>query len=269
MSTYAIGDIQGCLQPLKQLLDKIHFDTTRDQLWLTGDLVNRGPQSLETLRFIKSLGKNAITVLGNHDLTLLAVAYHTTPFNPKRHTFSDILEAPDRDHLIEWLRQQPFFVHNEVLHFSMVHAGVHPAWDLPTIQQLAIEVETLLQGPNYLDYLSNLHGNYPLQWDPKLSGFDRFRFIVNCFTRLRLCQANGTLEFTHKASLDEIPENYFPWFLVPNRQSRHLNLIFGHWAALNGQCTAANTFALDTGCVWGNCLTAMRLEDRKYFCVSC
>jgi bis(5'-nucleosyl)-tetraphosphatase (symmetrical) len=269
MSTYAIGDIQGCFDPFKRLLDKIKFDESCDQLWLTGDLVNRGPQSLETLRFIKSLGKKAITVLGNHDLTLLAVAYNTTPFDPQHHTFSDILNAPDKDPLIQWLRQQPLFVHDETLGFSMVHAGVHPHWDLSTTQQLAREAETILQGSTYIDYLSRLYGNYPLQWDPSLTGFDRFRFIINCFTRLRLCRLDGVLDLTHKDALDHSPTHYFPWYAIPTRKSAHLNLIFGHWAALKGQCDARNTFALDTGCVWGECLTAMRLEDGERLMVSC
>jgi bis(5'-nucleosyl)-tetraphosphatase (symmetrical) len=268
MSTYAIGDIQGCFESFKRLLDKIKFDAA-DELWLTGDLVNRGPQSLETLRFIQSLKSKIRTVLGNHDLTLLAVAYETTPFNPKHHTFRDILEAPDRASLMLWLKSQPLLVHDEKLEYTMIHAGLHPSWDLETAKGLALEAEHILQGPHFLDYLSHLYGNYPLQWDPNLTGFDRFRFIINCFTRLRFCRPDGVLELTHKGSPDTVEASYLPWFSVADRKSRDLKLIFGHWAALAGKCAAPHTFALDTGCVWGQCLTAMRLEDGQRFTIDC
>ncbi len=268
MSTYAIGDIQGCFVALEQLLKKIQFDRTHDVLWFTGDLVNRGPQSLETLRFIKNLGAQQRTVLGNHDLHLLAIAYG---YHPGRQddTLTPILEAPDRDELIEWLAHQPLIHHDATLNFTMVHAGLAPAWDLATALRLAQEVETLLQHNQRQALLQNLYGNEPATWNEQLTGWDRIRCIINFFTRIRFCHADGSLELKTKENTTSVEETLTPWFQFPTRKSQALNIIFGHWAALGGVTHTPNTFALDTGCVWGNCLTAMRLEDQQRFTVSC
>lgn len=265
MSTYAIGDIQGCFHALQELLGKIQFDATQDQLWLTGDLVNRGSQSLETLRFLKKLENNIHIVLGNHDLHLLAVA-HGAAMKPGD-TLTEILQAPDRDELIHWLSQQSLLHHDESLGFTMVHAGLAPEWDLFTAKKLAREVEMILQSAKASDYFKNMYGNEPAQWTPELTGWSRIRCITNYFTRLRFCYPDGRMNLKNKGPVES--SDLIPWFQVPNRKSVNNKIIFGHWAALNGETYTPNTFALDTGCVWGNCLTAMRLEDEKKFTVSC
>lgn len=269
MSIYAIGDVQGCFDPLMRLLKQINFDPAQDCLWFTGDLVNRGPQSLETLRFIKSLGNRATTVLGNHDLTLLAVANHALPYHATQHTFADVLQAADRAELIHWLQHQPLIHHDATTGYTLVHAGLYPNWDLTLALSLAKEVEAILQGEAANPFFAKMYDDHPDTWDPQLQGIDRARFIVNCFTRLRFCSADGRLEFATKGSAASPPSGCFPWFAVPGRSNKHLNILFGHWASLEGHCTVPNVFPLDTGCVWGNCLTAMRLEDRKIFKVSC
>lgn len=269
MSTYAIGDLQGCFDSLMQLLKKIEFNPKKDNLWFTGDLVNRGPQSLETLRFIRSLGKRAITVLGNHDLTLLAVATGAVPYEPQHHTFEDILNAPDKQELIHWLRQQPLLYHDTQLGYTLVHAGLHPSWDLELALTLAKEAEIAIQDTASHDFFIHMYGNEPECWDPKLKGFDRLRFIVNCFTRLRFCSPDGKLELLSKESAGSAPKGYMPWFEVQKRLNQPIKILFGHWAALQGFCTTPNVFPLDTGCVWGGCLTAMRLEDNVKWKVEC
>jgi len=268
MTTYAIGDIQGCFFALEKLLEKIHFDPTQDVVWFTGDLVNRGPQSLETLRFIKNLGKQQRTVLGNHDLHLLAIAhgYHT---GWRDDTLTPILKAPDRDELLDWLAHQPLIYHDAELDFVMVHAGVAPAWDLATALQLAREVETILQGNQRNTLLQHLYGNEPTQWNENLTGWDRIRCIINYFTRVRFCHADGSLELNTKEQLSKAPANLIPWFKLPKRQTKTVKIIFGHWAALGGVTDTPNTFALDTGCVWGNCLTAMCLENQQRVQIAC
>ena len=268
MTTYAIGDIQGCFSALEKLLEKIHFDPTQDVLWFTGDLVNRGPQSLETLRFIKNLGKQQRTVLGNHDLHLLAIdqGYHP---GWRDDTLIPILQAPDREELLDWLAQQPLLHHDAELDFVMVHAGLAPAWNLATAQQLAHEVEIVLQSNQRNLLLENLYGNEPIQWDVNLTGWNRLRCIINYFTRVRFCHADGSLELKTKEHTSKAPPDLLPWFQDPLRKTQTVNIIFGHWAALGGVTNTPHTFALDTGCVWGNCLTAMRLEDQQRFEVRC
>lgn len=268
MSTYAIGDIQGCYTPLQQLLAHIQFDPAKDTLWFIGDLVNRGSQSLETLRFIKSLGQNQRSVLGNHDLHLLAVALGVQKIKSSD-TFTDILAAPDRDELIHWLLHLPLVHHDTDLSFTMVHAGLAPSWDLPTAINLSKEVETILQSSSACEFLQNMYGNEPALWHPDLQGWDRLRCITNYFTRLRFCRLDGSLELTTKGTIGSHPADLFPWFQIPDRLNANLNILFGHWAALHGETNIPNVFALDTGCAWGYCLTAMRLEDRKKFSVSC
>lgn len=258
MPVYAIGDIQGCFAQLQALLQKLDYDPARDQLWFTGDLVNRGPGSLETLRFVKALGAGAITVLGNHDLHLLAVAAGYVPVHPKD-TLDDILTAPDRDELLDWLRCQPLLHHDEKLGYTLIHAGLPPQWDLHAAQQRAHEVEQVLCGEQYRDFLQHMYGNQPMRWSETLQGWDRLRFITNCFSRLRYCDNEGELHFKAKGPPGTQPAPYIPWFEVAGRAHRDLHIIFGHWSALGPLCLPG-IYALDTGCLWGGSLTAMRLD---------
>jgi len=267
MSTYAIGDLQGCLEPLIRLLDKIAYDPSQDQLWFTGDLINRGPQSLETLRYIRRLPSNTITVLGNHDLTLLAAYYGFATPN-KNDTYQEILSAPDAKDLIHWLCQKPLLHHDENLNFIMTHAGLYPLWDLKKAKLLASEVEDILKNNTQL-FFKHMYGNEPNIWDDTLSSWERVRFIVNAFTRMRFCTLAGHLDFNHKGGLDQSPKSGIPWFLHPNRKSLQQKIVFGHWAALSGKCHATNIFAVDSGCVWGNALTAMCLETEQTTSVAC
>jgi bis(5'-nucleosyl)-tetraphosphatase (symmetrical) len=265
MATYAIGDIQGCYSALQKLLTKIAFNPNEDVLWFTGDLVNRGPESLETLRFIKNLGTRQRTVLGNHDLHLLAVANGAHP-GEKEDTLQSILSAPDRDDLLHWLTQQPLLHHDIKTGFVMVHAGLAASWDLTLAKQLSEEVEGVLQSDKKIEFLQHMYGNYPDRWDNTLTGFERLRCITNYFTRLRFCYADGRIELNNKGKIEHA-ENLFPWFNVPQRKNTNLKIIFGHWAALGGITNTPNTYALDTGCIWGFALSAMRLEDEQWFSV--
>jgi len=257
---YAIGDVQGCLTVLQRLLDHIQFDASKDRLWFCGDLVNRGPQSLETLRFIKNLGDHHPVVLGNHDLHLLALSYGVHP-GWKEDTLHDILIAPDRDELLAWLRQKSLLHHDPQLGFTMVHAGLAAHWDLPTAMRLAHEVEAVIRSDKAADFFQHMYGNQPELWHESLQGWDRLRCITNYFTRLRFCHPDGRLELNTKGTLDKASKDLIPWFAVAPRANAALKIIFGHWAALGGVTNVANTFALDTGCVWGRKLTAMCLED--------
>jgi bis(5'-nucleosyl)-tetraphosphatase (symmetrical) len=259
MSTYAIGDVQGCYEPLRRLLERIAFDPAHDTLWFVGDLVNRGPQSAEVVRFVKSLGARAVTVLGNHDLALLVVAEGIKRAH-RSDTFDDILTAPDREELLHWLRQQKM-MHADT-GFAMVHAGLVPQWSVPTALALAGEVERALRGADWRAFLRQLYGNTPDRWDERLRGFDRLRLITNAMTRMRLCTAEGVMEFSHKTGLERTPPGYLPWYDVPGRASAGTPIVVGHWAAL-GLLIRPDVMALDTGCVWGRQLTALRLEDRR------
>jgi bis(5'-nucleosyl)-tetraphosphatase (symmetrical) len=265
MAIYAVGDVQGCHAELLQLLDRIGFDQATDQLWLVGDLVNRGPGSLEVLRLVKSLGDSAITVLGNHDLHLLAVAEGVAELN-RNDTLDEILDAPDRDELLHWLRNQ------RLLHaqggFVLVHAGLLPQWSVAQAQSLAREVEAALRGDDYATFLSRMYGNTPHNWDESLSGYKRLRVIVNAFTRMRICTQEGEMEFRFKGEVENIPAGYMPWFDIPKRASRDATVIVGHWSAL-GLLLKKNVITLDTGCLWGGPMSAIRLEDRQLFQVSC
>ncbi len=268
MANYAIGDIQGCFEPLQSLLNIIQFKPAEDRLWLTGDLINRGPESLKVLRFLKNLPKAPRIVLGNHDLHFLAVAYHALPAHPKD-TFHDILQAEDKLELCHWLRQQPLLYHDAELNFTMTHAGILPSWTLAQAIEYATEVAQLLQSEHYQDLLANQYGNTPERWHNDLQAWERYRFIINSFTRMRFCTPEEALDLTTKTGIDYPQPGLIPWFQFPNRLTQHDNIIFGHWAALNGKVTEPKLFALDTGCAWGNCLTAMRLEDQHYFSVPC
>lgn len=265
MAVYAVGDIQGCYTELVQLLEKIRFDPAQDKLWLVGDLVNRGADSLQVLRLVKSMGESAITVLGNHDLHLLAVANGTGRLH-RGDTLDEILAAPDRDELLTWLRNQRLLhVEGE---FILVHAGLLPGWTVEQAISLAHEVEAALQSDDYVDFLAHMYGNQPNAWEDDLTGFKRLRVITNALTRMRICTERGMMEFDFKAELENIPEGYRPWFDIPDRASREATVIFGHWSAL-GLMVKSNAIALDTGCLWGGPLTAIRLEDREVIQVAC
>ena len=265
MATYAIGDIQGCGEEFQRLLESINFDPASDRLWLVGDLVNRGPTSLQVLRLIKSLGEAAITVLGNHDLHLLAVSEGLAELH-RTDTLDEVLDAPDRDELLAWLRQQRL-LHAEGGHV-LVHAGLLPQWNVEQAAGLAREVESALRGPDYATFLARMYGNTPHGWDNELSGYKRLRVIVNAFTRMRICTAQGEMEFRFKGEVENIPAGYLPWYEVPGRKSCDDTVIFGHWSAL-GLKMESNIIALDTGCLWGGPMSAIRLEDRKLFQVAC
>ena len=265
MATIAIGDVQGCYDQLMRLLERAGYDERRDVLWFVGDLVNRGPQSAQVLRFAKKLGKRQVTVLGNHDLALLVVAEGVK--KPHRgDTFDELLSAPDRDELIAWLRRQ------KLMHagggYAMVHAGLLPEWSVPRALDLAREVETALQGPDYREFLKSMYGNEPAQWRGDLAGYERLRVIVNAMSRMRLVTPGGTMEFSHKTGLANLPAGYLPWYDAPGRASRGDRILFGHWAAL-GLLDREDVVCLDSGCVWGRSLSALRLEDRRFFQLDC
>ena len=265
MATIAIGDVQGCYDQLMRLLERAGYDERRDVLWFVGDLVNRGPQSAKTVRFVKGLGDRQVTVLGNHDLALLVIAAGIQ--KPHRgDTFDELLAASDRDELIDWLRRQ------KLMHasngYAMVHAGLLPQWSVEQALALAGEVETVLRAADYRQFLANMYGNEPVQWRDDLAGHDRLRVIVNAMSRLRLVTPDGAMEFKHKLGLDRLPAGYLPWYDAPGRASRGERVIFGHWAAL-GLFLREDVVCLDSGCVWGRALSALRLEDRRIFQLDC
>lgn len=268
MSTYVIGDLQGCFEPFMQLLKHIQFQPQTDQLWFTGDLVNRGPDSLAILRFVTTLPTKPIVVLGNHDLHLLAVQSGQATLRPSD-TLEAILAAPDGATLCDWLRKQPLIYLDTEYGYTLVHGGLPPQWTSMQAKQYAQEVETVLMSTEYPAFFANMYGKKPDVWDPNLTGFERLRFIVNALTRIRFCTREGRLDFSESFVIGSQAEGLYPWFQIPHRASENENILFGHWAALEGKTNAANVFALDTGCVWGKQLTAMRLEDRQLFTVKC
>lgn len=259
MATYAIGDIQGCYDDLRRLLDRLAFDPLRDKLWLVGDLVNRGPDSVQVLRFVKGLGQQAVTVLGNHDLHLLAVVAGN-PRHARKSNLHGVLEAPDRDELMHWLRHRPLLHRDTKLGFTLVHAGLPPQWDIAQALACASELEEVLRGPNHREYLHSMYGNEPGRWSDDLSGVERLRFITNCLTRLRYCDAEGNLALKEKGAPGTQPAPWMPWFAVPRRASRDERIVFGHWSTL-GYFARHNVWALDSGCLWGGGLTAIRLRS--------
>ncbi len=268
MATYAVGDIQGCLKPLLRLLKRAQFNPSQDKLWVAGDLVNRGPESLETLRYLHSLGDIVTCVLGNHDLHLLAVAYdHRSP--TKNDTFHDILDAPDKDILLNWLRQQKLVHHDPTLGFTMVHAGIPPQWSLKKALAYSAEVEQVLQSSAIESFLPEMYGNEPAKWKKSLTGNERLRTITNYFTRMRFCKPGGRLDLTSKQGPGQHPLGYAPWFAHPQRKTANDRIVFGHWAALEGKVKTPNVYALDTGCVWGGKLSMLRLEDLKWYRCTC
>ena len=259
MAIFAIGDVQGCYDELRELIDKIAFDPKRDRLWFVGDLVNRGPDSLAVLRYVRGLGDRAITVLGNHDLHLIAVARGIARLR-EDDTLGDVLKAPDGDELIDWLRCLPM-MHVEG-DKALVHAGLLPQWSVDKAAILAGEVEAALRGPKHQKFLEHLYGSKPSRWKDSLEGWDRLRVIVNAMTRMRFCAADGELDFKSKGESTAAPPGFMPWFEVAGRKSAGTTLIFGHWSAL-GLRVMPNVLALDSGCVWGGRLSAIRLEDRQ------
>jgi bis(5'-nucleosyl)-tetraphosphatase (symmetrical) len=271
MAIYAIGDIQGCFDELRALLVQIAFDPQRDCLWICGDLVNRGPRSLEVLRFVRNLGDRAVVVLGNHDLHLLAVAAGKQTLHPKD-TLQEVLSAPDCGLNLAWLRTRPLLHHDQALGFTMIHAGLPPAWDLATAQACAREVEAVLAGPDYPAFFQEMYGDRPDRWSPHLEGYARLRFITNCLTRLRYCDTKGRLALKEKGPPGTQSPGFLPWFEVPGRRSLGERILFGHWATLriNGDPDHSyGVYHLDTGCAWGGRMTALRLEDERYFSVPC
>jgi len=302
MPTYAIGDIQGCFSAFSALLAEINFNPTHDHLWICGDLVNRGPESAKVLRFLRDLGERVVAVLGNHDLNLLAVAAGSRSLRGKD-TCADILEAPDRDELIRWLRQRPLCHHDAVLGFTMVHAGLPREWDCAMAARYAEEVESVLRDDrNWTSFVTKMYGNKPNRWSQDLAGWDRLRFITNSLTRLRYCHGNGAMDLDQSGPPGVRDTPLVPWFALPGRRAAAERILFGHWATLVLQVTDSppsnhlsskaakrlvpairedlfdffaglhrkhNVYPLDTGCIWGNRLAALRLEDARYFSVAC
>ena len=261
MSHYVVGDIQGCYAEFRQLLDIVALDPARDRLWLVGDLVNRGPDSLSALRAVKALGDAATTVLGNHDLHLLAVAAGHAAAH-RSDTLDDILEAPDRAELLDWLRRRPLVVHEGDL--LLVHAGLPPSWTPEKAVQLSREAEAMFASARYDDFLRNLYGDVPSRWDDSLTGHDRLRVIVNACTRLRFCADDDTMSLAEKRGPAHAPPGMLPWFAHDRRRSAGARIFCGHWSSLD-LMLAPNVLMLDSGCVWGGTLTAVRLDDRRVF----
>lgn len=267
MTTYAIGDVQGCYDDLQRLLEEIRFDSRSDRLWFVGDLVNRGPKSREVLLFVKSLGARAVTVLGNHDLHLLAVANGFRQYH-RHDTFHDVLDAPDRDELLDWLRHRPLLHHDPALGVTMIHAGVPPQWDLALAKYCAAEVESALRAHDYGAYIGHMYGNEPDCWSNELTGWERLRVIINCFTRLRYCDAHGRMALEEKGRPGALAGTFMPWFAHVDRRTRDDRIVFGHWSTL-GFYAGDNVHAIDTGCAWGGRLSALRLDTFELIGVPC
>jgi len=267
MSTFVIGDIQGCFSELEHLLEIIGFDSATDKLLFAGDLVNRGPDSLSTLRFVKSLGDRADSVLGNHDLHLLAIWQGNTS-HASGNSLDPILQAPDSIELLEWLRHRPLLIHLKELESTIIHAGLPPQWTLQDAINHATELEIVLRGDGFHDFCTNMYGNKPKKWHDGLEGIERLRFITNCFTRLRYCTEKGKLKLKDKGAPGTQKTGSIPWFDVEHRKTRDNRIFFGHWSTL-GFLNRNNVWSLDTGCLWGGQLTAIRLEDLKLFQLQC
>ena len=264
---YLMGDLQGCCQALDRMLQTIDFSPSRDHLFVLGDLVNRGPDSLGVLRRLRGLDNAATCLLGNHDLHLLAVAHGVRKMH-RSDTLAPILDAPDREDWLLWLRQQRLAVHAHG--WLMVHAGVVPQWDAAQTVALAGEVETMLRSPEVGEFLTTMYGNEPARWDERMQGVDRWRCVVNSLTRLRFCAADGTMEFATKEGAGGAPEGYMPWFEVPGRRTQGTPVAFGHWSTL-GLVNRDDLLALDTGCLWGGHLTAARVDGatRELIQIAC
>lgn len=264
MATYIIGDLHGCFDEFQALLKQVNFDPTIDELWLTGDLVARGKKSLECLHFVKDLGDRATVVLGNHDLHLLATLEGIKAVKPKDNVDA-IFSALDRADLQNWLRNRPLVAVHPEHKFLLVHAGISPEWDLDTTLACARETERVLQSEHYVTLLKEMYGNSPDRWSADLQGMERWRYTINVCTRMRFCYADNRLDFACKLPVEEAPAELKPWFELNNPLFSQQPILFGHWASLIGYPTPATIYALDTGCVWGNHLTMLRWEDKKYF----
>ena len=261
MAVYAIGDIQGCYDPFRELLDAIDFDPETDTLWLSGDLVNRGPKSLKTVRFVRSLGDSAITVLGNHDLHLLALAAGKVRYGNRFESLKKILKARDSDELIDWLRHLPLAHYDKSIDTLLVHAGTHPEWSVKRTLARAEEVEAALRGDDYETLLGKMYGNSPGRWSGKLKGYKRLRFIINCLTRMRMLTKKQRMNFSHNGAPYQARRNLIPWYDFEDNAWSGTRIVFGHWSAL-GLIVLPKLISLDTGCVWGRQLTAVRLDKR-------
>jgi bis(5'-nucleosyl)-tetraphosphatase (symmetrical) len=269
MAVYAVGDLQGCLEPLQCLLEHVSFDPATDRLWLVGDLVNRGPESLETLRFLYSIRESLVCVLGNHDLHLLAAARNIERLK-KNDTLREVLQAPDSADLLEWLRQQKLMHYDAERDIALVHAGIPPQWTLKKALKYASEVEDALRDDNLINpFLDGMYGNEPAKWDPDLHGVTRLRVITNYFTRMRFCTSEGKLDLKSKEGVGTALPGYAPWFSHKDRKTKGLKIIFGHWAALEGKCSEPGLYALDTGCVWGGSMTLMNVDTGQLHHCDC
>lgn len=267
---YAIGDLQGCYEPFQCLLKKINFNADRDQLWLAGDLVNRGPASLSTLRLCYELRDNIVAVQGNHDLHLLATAFDPERKPKRKDTLEEILHAPDRDALLEWMLNNPLLHIDDAQQAALVHAGIPPMWGLQEAQRKAQEVEAVLcDSRQRVEFFQAMYGNQPDHWNETLQGTARLRVITNYFTRMRVCDASHHLNLGYKSTLADIPQGEYPWFATPGRTELPYRIFFGHWAALLGETNNANIIGLDHGCVWGNRLSAYCLENNAWFHCNC
>ncbi|PPI87962.1 diadenosine tetraphosphatase [Candidatus Pantoea edessiphila] len=264
MSTYLIGDIHGCYKELRILLKEVNFDLKKDTLWLTGDLVARGPNSLDVLRYIKSIDRCVRLVLGNHDLNLLSIHAGINKDKPKDQ-LKNLLKAKDIDELIEWLRYKPLIQIDEQKKIIMSHAGISPQWDLKTAKKCAYEIEQILSSDMYPLFLNSMYGNMPNNWHEKLSGLARMRFIANVLTRMRYCFNNGQLEMFSKNIMEINNMSLQPWFNIKNKITNDYTIVFGHWSALKGKSTPKKIIGLDTGCCWGGMLTLLHWEEKKYF----
>ncbi|MFG0224098.1 bis(5'-nucleosyl)-tetraphosphatase (symmetrical) ApaH [Providencia stuartii] len=264
MSTYLIGDVHGCYRELRALLEQVNFEPQKDTLWLTGDLVARGPDSLQVLRYVKSLGDSVRIVLGNHDLHLLGIYCKISRNKPKDH-LDELLNAPDADELINWLRRQPLLQVDEEKKIIMAHAGITPQWDLPTARMCAREVESVLSSDAYPLFIDSMYGDMPNNWSENLMGLPRLRFSTNALTRMRYCFPHGQLDMICKESPAKAPSPLKPWFALPNKLSEGYSIFFGHWASLEGKHTPENVYGLDTGCCWGGELTLFHWEAKQYY----
>jgi bis(5'-nucleosyl)-tetraphosphatase (symmetrical) len=267
MSTYVVGDIQGCLQPLKCLLKKVSFNPDKDVLWSVGDIVNRGPRCLKTLRFLYDMRDNLVLVLGNHDLHLLAVAAGVRPPN-RSDTLEKILKAPDKEKLLTWLLHRPLLHHEHG--FTLVHAGIPPQWSIEEAASRAREVEAVLQSPACIEFFKHMYGNEPLVWSDELTGMTRLRVITNYLTRMRFCTSQGVLDLDSKGPSPDLGKvAVSAWFSHPRRKTAKDRILFGHWASIEGQTDHPNAIGLDTGCVWGGALSLYELETGRWTSCQC
>ncbi|MFK7855530.1 MAG: symmetrical bis(5'-nucleosyl)-tetraphosphatase [Granulosicoccus sp.] len=266
MTTYVIGDLQGCLTPLKHLLDHINFDPVSDKIWFVGDLVNRGSETLETLRYVKDLGDSAISVLGNHDLHLLAV-HHNVRKPSAKDTLQTLLRAPDRQELCLWLSQRPLLHTDLELGYTLVHAGIHPHWSLKRAHKLADELHQVLS-EEIEDFLWYMYGNSPARWSKDLSTRKRRRFSINAFTRMRYCHLDGSLDFEYSGPPHSANKSLYPWYALPDRKPLQTRVVFGHWSSHPGM-SPDHVVPTDRGCVWGGALSAFAIETGENKCVSC